>query len=33
MTLPPELRRVIEAWTSLPRHIVRAVMALVDSLE
>jgi hypothetical protein len=30
-TLPPELNQVIEAWPSLPRHIVRAVMALVES--
>jgi hypothetical protein len=29
MTLPPELRLVIEAWPSLPRHIVRAIVALV----
>jgi hypothetical protein len=31
MSLPPELRRVIEAWPSLPRHIVRTIVALVDS--
>jgi hypothetical protein len=31
MTLPLELRQVIVAWPSLPRHIVRAVMALVES--
>ena len=30
-TLPLELHQVIEAWPSLPRHIVRAVMALVES--
>jgi hypothetical protein len=31
MTLPPELRRVIEALPSLPRHVVRAVVALVEA--
>jgi hypothetical protein len=31
MTLPPGLQRVIEAWPSLPRHIVLAILALVDS--
>jgi hypothetical protein len=31
MTLPPESRQVIAAWPCLPRHIVRAVMALVES--
>jgi hypothetical protein len=31
MALPPELRQVIEAWPVLPRQIVRAIMALVES--
>jgi len=31
MTLPTELRRIIETWPSLPRHIVRAITALVES--
>ncbi len=33
MTLPPELRQVIKAWPSLPRHVVRAILALVESQE
>jgi hypothetical protein len=28
MTLPPELERVIEAWPSLPRHIILAILAM-----
>jgi hypothetical protein len=31
MTLPPELRQVIESWTSLSRDVISAVMALVGS--
>jgi hypothetical protein len=31
MTLPPELRQIIGAWPSLPRNIVRAIMALIES--
>jgi hypothetical protein len=30
MTLPPALRQVIGAWPSLPRQIVRAIMALIE---
>src|SRR5262249_59669831 len=30
VTLPPELQRVIEAWPSLPRHVIRAILALVE---
>jgi hypothetical protein len=31
VTLPPELRQVIEAWAFLPREVVRAMLALVQS--
>ena len=31
VALPAELRRVIEAWGSLPEHLIRAILALVES--
>jgi hypothetical protein len=31
MTLPPELRRVIAAWPFLPRHVVGAILLLLEA--